>query len=142
MIEIMPGLSLEDGEVRFDYIRASGPGGQNVNKVASAVKLYFDVRHSPSLPDDVKDRLAKLSGSRMTADGVLVIDARRYRSQEQNRLDAIRRLAALVQKALEKPKPRKKTRPSVTATAARVNEKKRRGVIKRARRFDPADWEN
>jgi len=142
MIEIMPGLSLEDNEVRFDYIRASGPGGQNVNKVASAIKLYFDVRHSPSLAEEVKDRLVKLAGRRMTAEGVLVIDARRYRTQEQNRLDAIRRLAALIQKALEKPKPRLKTRPSVTASAARVDEKKRRGLIKRARRYDPADWEN
>jgi ribosome-associated protein len=141
MIEISPGVSLEDSEVRFDYMRASGPGGQNVNKVASAVKLYFDVRHSPSLPDEVKDRLAKLAGSRLTADGVLVIDARRYRTQEQNRLDAIRRLAALIQKALDKPKLRKKTRPTVTASAARLAEKKRRGLVKRLRHYDPADWE-
>ncbi len=142
MIEISPGVSLEDSEIRFDYIRASGPGGQNVNKVASAIKLYFDVRQSPSLPDDVKDRLVRLAGSRMTTEGVLVIDARRYRTQEQNRLDAFRRLAALVQKALEKPKPRKKTRPTLTARAARLAGKKRRGLVKRLRRYDPADWES
>ncbi len=141
MIEITPALSLEESELRFDFIRASGPGGQNVNKVASAIKLYFDVRASPSLTDDVKERLAKLAGKRMTDDGVLVIDARRYRSQEQNRLDAIQRLVALIQKALEVPRPRKKTRPSVTARAARLSEKKRRGLTKRLRRFDPSDWE-
>ncbi len=141
MIEITPALSLEESELRFDFIRASGPGGQNVNKVASAIKLYFDVRASPSLTDDVKERLAKLAGKRMTDDGVLVIDARRYRSQEQNRLDAIQRLVALIQKALEVPRPRKKTRPSVTARAARLSEKKRRGLTKRLRRYDPSDWE-
>jgi len=141
MIEITPTLSLEESELRFDFIRASGPGGQNVNKVASAIKLYFDVRASPSLPDEVKERLAKLAGSRMTDDGVLVIDARRYRSQEHNRLDALKRLVALIQKALEVPKPRKKTRPSVTARAARLAEKKRRGLTKRLRRYDPSDWE-
>ena len=140
MIEITPTLSLEESELRFDYIRASGPGGQNVNKVASAIKLYFDVRASPSLPEDVKERLAKLAGKRMTEEGVLVIDARRYRSQEQNRLDAIRRLVALIQKALEVPKPRKKTRPSVTARATRLAEKKRRGLTKRLRRYDPSEW--
>ena len=140
MIEITPSLSLEESELRFDFVRASGPGGQNVNKVASAIKLYFDVRASPSLPEDVKARLVRLAGKRLTVDGVLVIDARRYRTQEQNRLDAIHRLAALVQKALEAPKPRKKTRPSVTAKAARLDEKKRRGLTKRLRRYDPSDW--
>ena len=140
MIEITPSLSLEESELRFDFVRASGPGGQNVNKVASAIKLYFDVRASPSLPEDVKARLVRLAGKRLTVDGVLVIDARRYRTQEQNRLDAIQRLAALVQKALEAPKPRKKTRPSVTAKAARLDEKKRRGLTKRLRRYDPSDW--
>jgi ribosome-associated protein len=141
MIEISPTLSLEEKELRFDFVRASGPGGQNVNKVASAIKLYFDVRASPSLPEDVKPRLVKLAGKRMTDDGVLVIDARRYRTQEQNRLDAIQRLAALIHKALEAPKPRKKTRPSVTAKAARLGEKKRRGLTKRLRRYDPSEWE-
>lgn len=141
MIEITPTLSLEDNELRFDFIRASGPGGQNVNKVASAIKLYFDVRQSPSLPDEVKERLAKLAGKRMTESGVLMIDARRYRTQEGNRLDAIQRLVALIQKALEEPTPRKKTRPSAAARAARLAEKKRRSMIKRERRSQPPDWE-
>ncbi|HEY5669111.1 MAG TPA: alternative ribosome rescue aminoacyl-tRNA hydrolase ArfB [Anaerolineales bacterium] len=141
MVEITPTLSLEDNELRFDFIRASGPGGQNVNKVASAIKLYFDVRQSPSLPDVVKERLAKLAGKRMTESGVLVIDARRYRTQEGNRLDATQRLVALIQKALEEPTPRKKTRPSAAARVARLAEKKRRSMIKRERRSQPPDWE-
>lgn len=141
MVEITPTLSLEDNELRFDFIRASGPGGQNVNKVASAIKLYFDVRQSPSLPDEVKERLAKLAGKRMTESGVLMIDARRYRTQEGNRLDAIERLVALIQKALEEPTPRKKTRPSAAARAARLAEKKHRSMIKRERRSQPPDWE-
>lgn len=141
MVEITPTLSLEDNELRFDFIRASGPGGQNVNKVASAIKLYFDVRQSPSLPDEVKERLAKLAGKRMTESGVLVIDARRYRTQEGNRLDATQRLVALIQKALEEPTPRKKTRPSAAARAARLAEKKHRSMIKRERRSQPPDWE-
>ena len=142
MIEITPALSLEDSELRFDFIRASGPGGQNVNKVASAIKLYFDVRRSSSLPDEVKERLAKLAGKRMTEQGTLVIDARRYRTQEQNRLDATQRLVALIEKALEEPTPRKETRPSAAARAARLAEKKQRGMIKRERRSQPADWED
>lgn len=91
---------------------------------------------------EVKERLVKLAGSRMTEDGVLVLDARRFRTQEQNRIDAINRLVALIQKALEKPKIRRKTRPTVTSSAARVNEKKRRGVLKRTRRYIPEEWEN
>jgi ribosome-associated protein len=141
MIEITPDLHLEDSELRFDFVRASGPGGQNVNKVSSAIKLYFDVRHSASLTGEVKARLEKLAGNRVTRTGVLVIDARRYRTQEQNRLDAIQRLVALIQEALKTPKLRKRTRPSRTASAARVNEKKRRGIVKRLRHYDPGDWE-
>ncbi len=140
MIEITPTLSLEDYELRFEFTRASGPGGQNVNKVSSAVQLFFDVRNSPALPQEVKERLIKVAGKRMTGEGVLVIDARRYRSQEANRLDAIQRLSSLIQKALEKPKVRKKTRPSTTARAARVDQKKRRGSVKRLRRYDPKEW--
>lgn len=141
MIEITPDLSLDESELSFDFVRASGPGGQNVNKVASAIKLYFDVRASPSLPEDVKARLEELAGNRMTSGGVLVINARRHRTQEQNRQDAIQRLVALIHKALEPPKPRKKTRPSAAARAARLDNKKRRGIVKRLRRNDPSDWE-
>jgi ribosome-associated protein len=141
MIEITPYLSLSEDEIQFDFIRASGPGGQNVNKVATSVQLRFDVRSSPSLQPDVKERLTRLAGSRMTGDGVLLIQARRYRTQDQNRLDAIQRLIVLIRKALVKPKVRKPTRPSLTARAARISEKKRQGGIKRTRRYVPDDWE-
>ncbi|GAP13488.1 protein chain release factor B [Longilinea arvoryzae] len=142
MVEIIPSLQLDESELQFDFIRSAGPGGQNVNKVSTACQLRWDVRSTPALPPEVKERLMKLAGSRMTDEGVLIIEARRYRTQEQNRLDAIQRLIALVQKALEKPKERKKTRPSVTASAARVDDKKRRGAVKRTRRYNPADWED
>jgi ribosome-associated protein len=141
MIEITPSLSLAEDEIQFDFIRASGPGGQNVNKVATSVQLRFDVCNSPSLQPDVKERLTRLAGKRMTGDGVLLIQARRYRTQEQNRLDAIQRLIVLIRKALVKPKGRKATRPSLTARAARISEKKRQGEIKRTRRYVPDDWE-
>jgi ribosome-associated protein len=141
MIEITPSLSLDENELQLVFIRASGPGGQNVNKVSSAVQLRFDVRASPTLADDVKQRLAGLAGSRMTVEGVLVIEAKRYRSQEQNRLDAIQRLVVLIQKALEVPEVRKKTRPSFSSRAARVDAKKRRGTIKRIRREKTNEFE-
>jgi ribosome-associated protein len=133
MIEVTSTIKLDESELQLDFIRASGPGGQNVNKVSSAVQLRFDVHASPNLPAEVKERLARLAGNRMTQDGVLVIEAKRYRSQEQNRLDAINRLIVLIQKALEKPEIRRKTRPSISARAARVDEKKHRGAIKRTR---------
>lgn len=141
MIEVSPSLKIDESEIQFDFVRASGPGGQNVNKVASAVQLRFGVRNSPSLDADVKERLTHLAGSRMTEDGVLIIEARRYRTQEQNRYDAVQRLITLIQKALVKPKMRRATRPTVTAKAARVGEKKKRGDIKRTRRYIPEDWE-
>jgi ribosome-associated protein len=141
MIEITPTLSIDENEIRLDFVRASGPGGQNVNKVATAVQLRFDVLHSPSLSMGVKERLIKLSGSRMTDEGVLVLEAKRYRTQEQNREDAIQRLITLIQKALETPKQRRATRPSLNAKAARMDEKKKRGATKRIRRVKPEDWE-
>jgi len=112
MIPITPTLSLDENELRFAYVRASGPGGQNVNKLASAVELRFNILRSPSLPPDVKERLVKIAGSRVTDEGDLIIDARVYRTQEQNKADAIRRLVALVLKATDKPKPRIAIRPS------------------------------
>ncbi len=141
MIELTPTLSLEEKELVFDFIRASGPGGQNVNKVSTAVQLRFDAVNSPSLPAEVKERLIKLAGSRMTEDGILIIEAKRYRSQEKNRIDAVQRLVTLIQKAAEPPKKRKPTRPSVTARAARVGAKRQRGELKRTRKYNPDEWE-
>ncbi|MEN4013520.1 MAG: alternative ribosome rescue aminoacyl-tRNA hydrolase ArfB [Chloroflexota bacterium] len=141
MIEVNSTIKIDESEIQFDFIRASGPGGQNVNKVSSAVQLRFDIRNSPSLKPDVKERLTKSAGNRVTEDGILIIEAKRYRTQEQNRLDAIRRLILLVQKALAPPKVRKITRPTVTSKAARLSSKKRRGEIKRIRQYTPEEWE-
>ena len=141
MIEITSAIQIDESEFQIDYVRASGPGGQNVNKVSTACQLRWDVRASAALEADAKERLIKLAGSKATADGVLIIEARRYRTQEQNHADALLRLAALVRKALEKPKERRKTRPTVTSSAARVDEKKRRGAVKRTRRYKPGEWE-
>ena len=141
MIEITPSIKIDEQEIIFGFTRSTGPGGQNVNKVSSAVKLRWDVSATSVLAPDVKQRLLKIAGNRVTEDGVLLIVARRFRSQEQNRRDAITRLVALVQQALEEPKVRRKTRPSRTSSAVRVEEKKRRGVIKRIRQYRPEKWE-
>lgn len=141
MIDITPSIQIDEKEIQLDFIRASGPGGQNVNKVASSVQLRFDIRNTLSLTTEIKERLIKLAGNRVTVDGIIIIEAKRYRSQEQNRLDAINRLIVLVQRAAEKPNVRKKTKPSLTASAARVDEKKRRGTVKRTRRYDPQEWD-
>ena len=140
MIDITPAIRLHEDELRFQFKLASGPGGQNVNKVATAAELRFDVASSPSLPEAVRARLLILAGSRVTQDGELLITARRFRSQERNRQDAIDRLIALIRKAAEPPKPRLKTRPSRAARERRLEEKRRLGEKKQTRRR--ADREN
>jgi ribosome-associated protein len=137
MLEITPSLQIDERELEIDFIRASGPGGQNVNKVATAVQLRFDVRAS-SLPEEVKARLIHLAGKRITSEGVLLIEAKRFRTQEQNREDALQRFVELVRKSLVKPKARKKTKPTATSKEARLKEKKRKGEIKKLRQSK--DW--
>jgi ribosome-associated protein len=133
MIEISPRISLDEGELEFSFIRAGGPGGQNVNKVSSAVQMRFDARRSPSLPNDVSARLQRLAGARLTQDGVIVISASRFRDQQRNKADAIDRLVALIRQAEPPPVKRRITKPSKTVKAKRVDAKTRRGAVKSMR---------
>ena len=134
MIDVTPQIALDESEIQVDFVRSSGPGGQNVNKVATAVQLRFDAANSPSLPDDVRHRLLHLAGNRVTDDGVIIIDARRYRSQERNRQDAIDRLVALIRRAAQRPRIRRKTRPSAASKQRRLETKRRQSEKKRLRR--------
>jgi ribosome-associated protein len=134
MIHAGPGISINEEELLFSFVRSGGPGGQNVNKVSTTAQLRFDVLRSPSLPDRVRQRLALLGGSRVTSGGVLVISASRFRTQERNRADAIERLVGLVQKAMQEPKKRKKTRPSFASKGRRIQHKKLLGEKKKNRR--------
>jgi ribosome-associated protein len=138
MIPITPTLTLDENEIQLDFIRASGPGGQNVNKVATAAQLRFDVRRSPSLPDGVRERLMRMAGRRITEDGVLIITAQRFRTQERNRQDALERLVELIRRAAEPPKLRRKTRPTLAAKERRLDSKRQRGQTKRLRRPVPS----
>jgi ribosome-associated protein len=137
LLRITPSLSIDEDEIVFEYVTASGPGGQNVNKVASAAQLRFDAARSPALSPGLRTRLARLAGRRMTKDGVIVIQAQRFRSQEQNRRDALERLVALLASAAIVPKARRKTRPTRAATERRLTAKRHQSERKRTRR--PAD---
>ena len=137
MIRVNAEIELDEREIQEDFVRASGPGGQNVNKVSTAVQLRFDVARSPSLPDPVRARLIALAGRRVTQDGVLIIEAERYRSQRRNRDDALERLIELIREACEVEKPRRPTRPTLASKKRRLDSKQRRGETKKLRTVKP-----
>ncbi|HEX7204613.1 MAG TPA: alternative ribosome rescue aminoacyl-tRNA hydrolase ArfB [Xanthobacteraceae bacterium] len=138
MIRVTHTISIDDDEVDEQFVRASGPGGQNVNKLSSAVQLRFDVRHSPNLPGDVRARLERLAGRRLTREGVLIISAQRHRTQERNRQDARERLIELIRRAAIAPIPRRATRPTAGSRERRLQSKKHRSSIKGLRQGKPA----
>jgi ribosome-associated protein len=137
MLKVSKHIRIDEQELEETFIRASGPGGQKVNKTATAVQLRFDVLNSTSLPEEVRERLGKLAGSRLTQDGVLVIEAKEHRTQERNRDAARQRLVDLIRRAVRKPKTRKKTKPTKTSQKRRLEQKRRRGELKRQRRSIP-----
>jgi ribosome-associated protein len=137
VIRVTDHISIDEREIEESFVRASGPGGQNVNKLATAVQLRFDVRGSPSLPAEVRARLERLAGTRMTRDGVLIIIAQRHRTQARNREDALERLVELVRRAAVAPRLRRPTRPTAAARRRRVEAKKHRAGVKRLRRAKP-----
>ncbi len=134
MIQITDTIRINESEIHEHFIRASGPGGQNINKVSTAVQLRFDVANSPSLPDDVRERLVVLAGKRVTEDGILIIDARRFRTQQRNRTDAFERLVGLIRKATERPRSRRMTKPPPASKERRLEGKRHRAEVKRLRR--------
>lgn len=135
MLQVTPLLSIPRHELTFNFVRASGPGGQNVNKVSTSVQLRFNVRTTHSLAEEIKARLGKLAGNRMTMNGELIIEAKRYRSLEQNRIDAERRLVSIIKRALVKPKNRRPTHPTSASKLRRIETKKRRGNTKSLRKI-------
>lgn len=137
MIRVNAEIELDEREIQEDFVRASGPGGQNVNKVSTAVQLRFDVARSPSLPDPVRARLIALAGRRLTQDGVLILSAERYRSQRRNRDDALERLLELIREACEVDTPRRPTRPTLASKKRRLDSKQRRGETKKLRTVKP-----
>ena len=139
MLRITRSIAVPEEEIAFDFIRASGPGGQNVTKVETAVQLRFDALRSPSLPENLKERLPPLAGQRMTKDGVIVITARTYRTQERNRQDALERLIGLLQQAAHRPKPRVATRPTLASKRRRLEGKTKRAGVKTMRSRPKAD---
>jgi ribosome-associated protein len=138
MIRITDSIAIDEGELTEDFVRSSGPGGQNVNKLSTAVQLRFDARRSPSLPNDVALRLMRLAGSRLTKDGVIIITAQSHRTQERNRQDARDRLIALIREAAVVPVKRRPTKPTKASREKRIESKKHRGSIKGLRRAKPA----
>ncbi len=139
MIPIAPGIVLDPHEIEESFIRAGGPGGQNVNKVSSAVQIRFDIAHSPSLPEDVRERALHLAGKRLTKDGVIVITAARHRSQEMNREDALARLVDMLRRAAVRPVRRRATRPTKASKERRLQSKTRRAGVKRLRGAKPGE---
>jgi ribosome-associated protein len=134
LIEITEDIAIREEELDFSFIRGSGPGGQHVNRAATAVQLRFDVLNSPSLPEGIRQRLVHLAGNRMTSEGTMIIEARGSRSQDRNRQEAVGRLVRLIRKAAQPPKRRRKTRPTRASQQRRLQEKRRRSEIKRRRR--------
>lgn len=141
MIRITRAIAIDESEIHEEFVHASGPGGQNVNKVATAVQLRFDVAGSPSLPEAVRQRLISLGGKRVTEEGILVIEARRFRAQERNREDAVNRLVGLIRQAAERPKVRRETRPTLASQARRLESKHHSAETKRARHLPRPDGE-